>query len=55
MIPYLKKCINRLLLSFQVVALNSAQFGSGFPGPNCLKKISISANGKTATAQIVDN
>ncbi|EJC98564.1 uncharacterized protein FOMMEDRAFT_95827, partial [Fomitiporia mediterranea MF3/22] len=29
-------------------------FGSGFPGPNCFKDITITANGKTATAQIID-
>ncbi|THH04060.1 hypothetical protein EW145_g5799 [Phellinidium pouzarii] len=38
----------------EVVALNSEQFGAGFPGPNCFRKIFITANGKTATAQIVD-
>ncbi|KAH8113676.1 hypothetical protein DFH11DRAFT_1510138, partial [Phellopilus nigrolimitatus] len=30
------------------------EFGSGYPGPNCFKQISITANGKTANAQIVD-
>ncbi|KIJ34615.1 hypothetical protein M422DRAFT_782773 [Sphaerobolus stellatus SS14] len=38
-----------------IVALNSAQFaGSGYPGPNCFKPITISAFGKTAQAVIVD-
>ncbi|OCB90763.1 hypothetical protein A7U60_g2007 [Sanghuangporus baumii] len=38
-----------------VVALNSQQFGSGFPGPNCGKNIRITVGGKSATAQVVDN
>jgi expansin (peptidoglycan-binding protein) len=37
-----------------IVALNSAQYGSGYPGPECGKQIQISANGKTATATIKD-
>lgn len=37
-----------------IVALNSPQYGSGYPGPNCFKQIQISANGKTATATIMD-
>ncbi|KAG5350621.1 hypothetical protein E4T56_gene3384 [Termitomyces sp. T112] len=37
-----------------VVALNSAQYGQGFPGPNCFKKITMTYKGKTATAVIVD-
>ncbi|KAG5350207.1 hypothetical protein C0989_012199 [Termitomyces sp. Mn162] len=37
-----------------VVALNSAQYGQGFPGPNCFKKITMTYQGKTATATIVD-
>ncbi|KAJ3566322.1 hypothetical protein NP233_g7078 [Leucocoprinus birnbaumii] len=37
-----------------IVALNSAQFGGGYPGPQCFKTISMSYNGKTATAQIMD-
>jgi hypothetical protein len=37
-----------------IVALNSAQYGSGYPGPECFKQIQISANGKTATATIMD-
>lgn len=37
-----------------IVALNSAQYGTGYPGPNCFKNITISYGGKTATAQITD-
>ncbi|EPQ53544.1 hypothetical protein GLOTRDRAFT_130888 [Gloeophyllum trabeum ATCC 11539] len=37
-----------------VVALNAAEFGSGYPGPHCFKQIKITANGKSATATIVD-
>ncbi|KAJ9099266.1 hypothetical protein QFC21_004147 [Naganishia friedmannii] len=37
-----------------IVALNTPQFGDGYPGPNCFKQIQISANGKTATATIMD-
>lgn len=37
-----------------IVALNSPQYGGGYPGPNCFKQIQISANGKTATATIMD-
>lgn len=37
-----------------IVALNSAQYGSGYPGPQCGKQIEISANGKTAIATIKD-
>ncbi|KAK1232986.1 hypothetical protein PQX77_003900 [Marasmius sp. AFHP31] len=37
-----------------IVALNSAQYGSGYPGPNCGKSITISYGGKTQQATIVD-
>jgi hypothetical protein len=37
-----------------IVALNSAQFGGGYPGPNCFKSITLSYNGKTAQATIMD-
>ncbi|KAI9508845.1 hypothetical protein F5148DRAFT_949497, partial [Russula earlei] len=30
------------------------EFGSGYPGPNCGKQITISYGGLTATATIVD-
>ncbi|WVR03694.1 hypothetical protein IAU60_000689 [Kwoniella sp. DSM 27419] len=30
-----------------MVALNSAQYGGGYPGPQCFKGITIQANGKT--------
>lgn len=37
-----------------VVALDAPDFGSGYPGPHCFQHVSITANGKTATAEIVD-
>ncbi|KAF9036690.1 hypothetical protein BJ165DRAFT_1604319 [Panaeolus papilionaceus] len=37
-----------------IVALNAEQFGSGYPGPNCEKTITMTYNGKTATAKIMD-
>lgn len=37
-----------------IVAQNSAQFGGGYPGPNCGKSITISYGGKTAVATIQD-
>lgn len=37
-----------------IVALNTAQFGQGYPGPNCFKTITLSVNGKTAQATIMD-
>ncbi|KAI0287672.1 RlpA-like double-psi beta-barrel-protein domain-containing protein-containing protein [Russula brevipes] len=37
-----------------VVALNGAQFGDVYPGPYCGKYITITAFGKTATAEVVD-
>ncbi|KAG6835415.1 hypothetical protein H0H93_001655 [Arthromyces matolae] len=37
-----------------VVALNINQYGSGYPGPNCFKQISMTYNGKTTTATITD-
>ncbi|KAK1229639.1 hypothetical protein PQX77_007274 [Marasmius sp. AFHP31] len=37
-----------------IVALNSAQYGGGYPGPNCGKSITISYGGKTSIATIVD-
>ncbi|KAH8112509.1 RlpA-like double-psi beta-barrel-protein domain-containing protein-containing protein [Phellopilus nigrolimitatus] len=37
-----------------IVALNSQQFGSGYPGPNCFKEIEIHYNGKSHTAEIMD-
>ncbi|PAV15991.1 expansin family [Pyrrhoderma noxium] len=36
------------------VALNEAQFGSGYPGPHCYEKIKISYGGKETTAVIMD-
>ncbi|MFE9574488.1 hypothetical protein ACFYMW_39260 [Streptomyces sp. NPDC006692] len=37
-----------------IVALNSAQFGSGHPSAQCGKKIKITYKGKSATATITD-
>jgi len=37
-----------------IVALNAAQFGGGYPGPNCFKTITMVFNGISAQAQIVD-
>ncbi|WWD15879.1 hypothetical protein CI109_100303 [Kwoniella shandongensis] len=37
-----------------IVAQNSAQYGGGYPGPNCGKSITISYGGKTAVATIQD-
>jgi len=37
-----------------IVALNSDQFGSGYPGPHCFKWITMQYNGKTTRAQITD-
>ena len=38
---------------FQIVALNSAQFGGGYPSPQCFKSITISYNGKQVGATIM--
>ncbi|OCF71909.1 hypothetical protein I204_07172 [Kwoniella mangroviensis CBS 8886] len=37
-----------------IVAQNSAQYGSGYPGPNCGRSISVSYGGKTISATIAD-
>ncbi|KAK7693268.1 hypothetical protein QCA50_002835 [Cerrena zonata] len=37
-----------------IVALSAINWGDGYPGPNCFKSITISANGKTAQATIMD-
>jgi len=37
-----------------IVALNTAQYGGGYPGPNCGRSITISANGVQVVAQIAD-
>jgi hypothetical protein len=37
-----------------IVALNTPQYGYGSPGPQCFKMITMSYNGKTTTAQIMD-
>jgi hypothetical protein len=37
-----------------IVALNSAQYGGGYPGPNCFKHITITSGGKSANAIIMD-
>ncbi|TFY79376.1 hypothetical protein EWM64_g4635 [Hericium alpestre] len=37
-----------------VAALSKEQYGDGYPGPNCWKKITITYQGKSAQATIVD-
>ncbi|KAG1841124.1 RlpA-like double-psi beta-barrel-protein domain-containing protein-containing protein [Suillus subalutaceus] len=37
-----------------IVALNVAQYGAGYPGPQCFKSITILYGGKTAQATIMD-
>ncbi|EKM83012.1 hypothetical protein AGABI1DRAFT_111543 [Agaricus bisporus var. burnettii JB137-S8] len=37
-----------------IVALNSPQFGGGYPGPHCFQTITMKYGGKTAKAQIMD-
>ncbi|TFY73985.1 hypothetical protein EWM64_g10027, partial [Hericium alpestre] len=37
-----------------IVALNTPQFGSGYPGPHCFEMITITYNGKSTQAQIMD-
>lgn len=47
-------CGNLNQNSAWTVALNSAQFGGGYPSPECGKTITISMGGKTAQAVIQD-
>ncbi|KAK1925007.1 RlpA-like double-psi beta-barrel-protein domain-containing protein-containing protein [Papiliotrema laurentii] len=37
-----------------IVALNTPQYGGGYPGPNCGRSITITANGVTVQATIAD-
>lgn len=37
-----------------IVALNTPQYGGGYPGPNCFKTITMTYNGKTTQATIMD-
>ncbi|RDB24073.1 Allergen Asp f 7 [Hypsizygus marmoreus] len=37
-----------------IVALNTPQYGGGYPGPNCFKTITMTYNGKTTQAKIMD-
>ncbi|TFK42954.1 hypothetical protein BDQ12DRAFT_677080 [Crucibulum laeve] len=37
-----------------IVAMNTPQYGSGYPGPNCFKTITMTYGGKTATAKVMD-
>lgn len=37
-----------------IVALNTPQYGGGYPGPNCFLEITIQVGGQTTTAQITD-
>ncbi|CAA7265417.1 unnamed protein product [Cyclocybe aegerita] len=48
-------CGQTNVASDYIVALNAEQFGPGYPGPNCFKSITLSYNGKTATATIMDS
>ncbi|KAI0055501.1 hypothetical protein BV25DRAFT_1996130 [Artomyces pyxidatus] len=50
----LTACGNSYPASAHVVALNSAQFGGGYPGPNCFKMITLTVGSKSTQAQIVD-
>jgi predicted RNA-binding Zn-ribbon protein involved in translation (DUF1610 family) len=47
-------CGNTNVASDYIVALNTPQYGSSYPSPNCGKSITISYNGKTAVATIQD-
>ncbi|TFK49498.1 plant expansin [Heliocybe sulcata] len=47
-------CGHNNVASDYVVALSLADFGAGYPGPNCGRKLQISYGGKTATAEVVD-
>lgn len=58
-IPPLDLPIGHLLIDLSVasdfiVALNSPQFGGGYPGPNCGRALTISYGGKTTTAVVRD-
>jgi hypothetical protein len=37
-----------------IVALNSPQYGGGYPGPHCFQQITIHCRGKTTSATIMD-
>ncbi|KXN82563.1 hypothetical protein AN958_02414 [Leucoagaricus sp. SymC.cos] len=37
-----------------IVALDTALFGTGYPGPHCFQTITMTYNGKTTTARIMD-
>jgi len=37
-----------------IVALNTPQYGGGYPGPNCFKTITMTYNGKTTQATVMD-
>lgn len=50
----LGSCGQNNVASDYIVALNSAQYGSGYPGPQCGKQIWISYGGQTTTATIMD-
>ncbi|KAF8061534.1 RlpA-like double-psi beta-barrel-protein domain-containing protein-containing protein [Lyophyllum atratum] len=37
-----------------IVALNTPQYGGGYPGPNCFKTITMTYNGRTTQATVMD-
>ncbi|KAJ3566324.1 hypothetical protein NP233_g7077 [Leucocoprinus birnbaumii] len=41
-------------INLSIVALNSAQYGGGYPGPNCWRKIVMQIGDKKTTATITD-
>ncbi|KAK0459581.1 RlpA-like double-psi beta-barrel-protein domain-containing protein-containing protein [Desarmillaria tabescens] len=47
-------CGSTSVSSDYIVALNSEQYGSGYPGPYCFQTITMTYNGKTTTATIMD-
>ncbi|PBK96703.1 hypothetical protein ARMGADRAFT_1163100 [Armillaria gallica] len=47
-------CGTNSVASDFMVALNSQQYGGGYPGPNCFQTITMTYNGKTTTATILD-
>ncbi|KAF9792447.1 plant expansin [Thelephora terrestris] len=51
---YRGACGQNSVASDFMVALNSAQFGSGYPGPYCFQQITMTYNGMTTTATILD-
>ncbi|KAF9017789.1 hypothetical protein BDZ89DRAFT_1074540 [Hymenopellis radicata] len=48
-------CGSNNVASDFIVALNTPQYGDGSPGPNCFKTITMTYNGKTTQATIMDH